>query len=145
SRVTPGWSWTMLMRLPMSALRRLLLPTLGRPTMAITGGRLLGDGMAGVVVREWRRGGKPWNSGCSGQTVQPLQSVLCAVDVDLRGSGRCNAEIRRREGSEGRRRRGNCAKIPKTPKAQSAMAISFSADPEGRADATASNTTRFAM
>src|SRR5687767_11158103 len=37
SRVTPGMSWTMLMRLPTRALRRLLLPTLGRPTMATTG------------------------------------------------------------------------------------------------------------
>ena len=37
SRVTPGMSWTMLILLPTMALRRLLLPTLGRPTIAITG------------------------------------------------------------------------------------------------------------
>src|SRR5687767_12909565 len=37
SRVTPGMSCTMLMRLPTRALRRLLLPTLGRPTIATTG------------------------------------------------------------------------------------------------------------
>src|SRR5260370_40650876 len=34
SRVTPGWSWTMEMRFFASRLKRRLLPTLGRPTMA---------------------------------------------------------------------------------------------------------------
>src|SRR5476651_1034186 len=34
SRVTPGWSWTMEMRFRASRLKRRLLPTLGRPTMA---------------------------------------------------------------------------------------------------------------
>src|SRR2546430_2308057 len=37
SRVTPGMSWTMLIRFPTRALSRLDLPTLGRPTIAMTG------------------------------------------------------------------------------------------------------------
>src|SRR5262245_61160490 len=37
SRVTPGMSWTMLMRLWARALSSELLPTLGRPTMATVG------------------------------------------------------------------------------------------------------------
>ena len=34
-------SWTMLIRLPTSALSRLLLPTFGRPTIAMTGRRFM--------------------------------------------------------------------------------------------------------
>src|ERR1051325_6881601 len=34
SRVTPGWSWTMAWRFPTRRLKRVDLPTLGRPTMA---------------------------------------------------------------------------------------------------------------
>jgi hypothetical protein len=38
SRVTPGWSWTMAIRRPAMRLNRADLPTLGRPTMAISAG-----------------------------------------------------------------------------------------------------------
>src|SRR3954468_13480059 len=35
SRVTPGWSWTIAIRLPTMRLNKADLPTLGRPTIAI--------------------------------------------------------------------------------------------------------------
>ena len=46
SRVTPGMSWTMLIRLPQRAFRSELLPTFGRPTMATVGR----EGIANTVA-----------------------------------------------------------------------------------------------
>src|SRR4051812_27084565 len=50
SRVTPGMSWTIEMSRRVSALRREDLPTLGRPTIAMTGGRFIG-GILGHIGR----------------------------------------------------------------------------------------------
>src|SRR4051794_38856482 len=59
SRVTPGMSCTMLMRRPAKALSRLLLPTLGRPTMAMVG-VFLG---AAFTARQCRHAGSGHNTG----------------------------------------------------------------------------------
>src|SRR5436309_79515 len=51
SRVTPGTSWTMLIRFPYRAFSRLLLPTFGRPTIATVGMEDIGGTIpAGVRV-----------------------------------------------------------------------------------------------
>src|SRR5438132_3588045 len=45
SRVTPGMSWTMACRFPTRRLKRVDLPTLGRPTMATVGVKDIGEGL----------------------------------------------------------------------------------------------------
>src|SRR5918993_303893 len=54
SRVTPGFSSTMAARRPTTRLRRVDLPTLGRPTMATTG-RLIGSPPRRRALRQARR------------------------------------------------------------------------------------------
>src|ERR1035438_47660 len=59
SRVTPGWSWTIAMRLPTMRLNSADLPAFGRPTMAIKFDTK-NDGQAGVDT-EGKSGPACWN------------------------------------------------------------------------------------
>ena len=94
SRVTPGWAWVTASRPPASRLTRVLLPTLGKPTMA-TVGRLRDGSCHAPLVGERDDAGDDLVSGEAG-----------GVELDRVVGGRrapCSRVASRRRGGAGRR------------------------------------------